>query len=89
LWGLAKVSGKRLPVAIDTPLGRLDSSHRNNLVERYFTSTSHQFILLSTDREIGIKEYQNLQETEAIAREYLLQYNSSKRETTIKPGYFS
>lgn len=88
LWGLAKVSGKRLPVAIDTPLGRLDSSHRNNLVERYFPSASHQVILLSTDTEIGKKEYQNLQETEAIAREYLLQYNSGKRETTIKPGYF-
>ncbi|MBD2566662.1 DNA sulfur modification protein DndD [Anabaena lutea] len=88
LWGLAKVSGRRLPVAIDTPLGRLDSSHRNNLVERYFPSASHQVILLSTDTEIGKKEYQNLQETEAIAREYLLQYNSGKRETTIKPGYF-
>ncbi|AFZ60202.1 DNA sulfur modification protein DndD [Anabaena cylindrica FACHB-243] len=88
LWGLAKVSGRRLPVAIDTPLGRLDSSHRNNLVERYFPSASHQVILLSTDTEIGKKEYQNLKETEAIAREYLLQYNSGKRETTIKPGYF-
>ena len=88
LWGLAKVSGRRLPIAIDTPLGRLDSSHRNNLVERYFPSASHQVILLSTDTEIGKKEYQNLQETEAIAREYLLQYNSNKRETTIKPGYF-
>ena len=51
LWGLAKVSGKRLPVAIDTPLGRLDSSHRNNLVERYFPAASHQVILLSTDTE--------------------------------------
>ncbi|MFM6753868.1 MAG: DNA sulfur modification protein DndD, partial [Dolichospermum sp.] len=88
LWGLAKVSGRRLPIAIDTPLGRLDSSHRNNLVERYFPSASHQVILLSTDTEIAKKEYQTLQETEAIAREYLLQYNSSKRETTIKPGYF-
>ncbi|WP_353929583.1 DNA sulfur modification protein DndD [Okeanomitos corallinicola TIOX110] len=88
LWGLAKVSGKRLPIAIDTPLGRLDSSHRNNLVERYFPAASHQVILLSTDTEISKSEYQTLKETEAIAREYLLEYNSSTRETTIKDGYF-
>jgi DNA sulfur modification protein DndD len=88
LWGLARISGHRLPVAIDTPLGRLDSSHRNNLVERYFPSASHQVILLSTDTEIGKKEAQTLRENEAIAREYLLKYNSSSRQTTIKPGYF-
>ncbi|HLO88537.1 MAG TPA: DNA sulfur modification protein DndD [Nostocaceae cyanobacterium] len=88
LWGLAKVSGRRLPVAIDTPLGRLDSSHRNNLVERYFPAASHQVILLSTDTEIGKTEYKVLTENEAIAREYLLKYNSSNRQTTIKKGYF-
>lgn len=88
LWGLAKVSGHRLPVAIDTPLGRLDSSHRGNLIERYFPSASHQVILLSTDTEIGKKEVETLRENEAIAREYLLKYDSAKRQTTIQPGYF-
>jgi DNA sulfur modification protein DndD len=88
LWGLAKVSGRRLPVAIDTPLGRLDSSHRNNLVERYFPSASHQVILLSTDTEIGKPEVENLRENQAIAHEYLLEYNSKTRQTTIKSGYF-
>ena len=88
LWGLAKVSGHRLPVAIDTPLGRLDSSHRSNLVERYFPSASHQVILLSTDTEIGKKEVETLRENEAIAREYLLKYDSTSRQTTIQPGYF-
>ncbi|TFI53825.1 DNA sulfur modification protein DndD [Mastigocladus laminosus UU774] len=88
LWGLARVSGLRLPVAIDTPLGRLDSSHRTNLVERYFPSASHQVILLSTDTEIGEKEVKTLRENEAIAREYLLKYDSSTRQTTIQAGYF-
>jgi DNA sulfur modification protein DndD len=88
LWGLAKVSGHRLPVAIDTPLGRLDSSHRGNLIERYFPSASHQVILLSTDTEIGKKEVETLRENEAIAREYLLKYDSTTRQTTIQPGYF-
>ena len=88
LWGLARVSGYRLPVAIDTPLGRLDSSHRSNLVERYFPSASHQVILLSTDTEIGEKEVQTLRQNEAIAREYVLKYDSSTRQTNVEPGYF-
>ncbi|MFN6571807.1 DNA sulfur modification protein DndD [Dendronalium sp. ChiSLP03b] len=83
LWGLARVSGHRLPVAIDTPLGRLDSSHRSNLVERYFPSASHQVILLSTDTEIGKKEVETLRKNEAIAREYLLKYDSATRQTTV------
>ncbi len=88
LWGLARVSGRNLPIAIDTPLGRLDSSHRNNLVERYFPTASHQVILLSTDTEIGEKEVTMLREQEAISQEYLLKYNPEKRQTTIEKGYF-
>ncbi len=83
LWGLARVSGRNLPVAIDTPLGRLDSSHRNNLVERYFPTASHQVILLSTDTEIGLNELNQLQEQDAIARRYLLEYDSQKRQTLV------
>ena len=75
-------------MAIDTPLGRLDSSHRHNLVERYFPTASHQVILLSTDTEIGLKEVTMLRETDAIAREYLLQYNPDSRQTTVEKGYF-
>jgi DNA sulfur modification protein DndD len=88
LWGLARVSGRDLPIAIDTPLGRLDSSHRHNLVERYFPSASSQVILLSTDTEIGPKELQILKEQEAIAKEYLLQYDPDKRQTTVHPDRY-
>lgn len=88
LWGLARVSGRHLPVAIDTPLGRLDSSHRTNLVERYFPTASHQVILLSTDTEVGKVEVERLREMEAIAHEYLLKYDASQRQTITEPGYF-
>ncbi len=88
LWGLARVSGKNLPIAIDTPLGRLDSSHRNNLVERYFPTASHQVILLSTDTEIGEGEVNLLREQEAIAREYLLKYDPGNGGTSLQEGYF-
>ena len=88
LWGLARVSGRRLPVAIDTPLGRLDSSHRQNLVERYFPAASHQVILFSTDTEISKSEVENLRNLEAIANEYLLKYDAKKNQTNLKKGYF-
>ncbi len=88
LWGLARVSGRNLPIAIDTPLGRLDSSHRTNLVERYFPTASHQVILLSTDTEITEEQVQRLRQQGAIAKEYLLRYNSTDRCTSIESGYF-
>ncbi|BAQ60937.1 DNA sulfur modification protein DndD [Geminocystis sp. NIES-3708] len=88
LWGLARVSGRNLPIAIDTPLGRLDSSHRYNLIERYFPTASHQVILLSTDTEIAESEVNFLREKQVIAREYLLDYDSKTNQTTVKSGYF-
>jgi DNA sulfur modification protein DndD len=75
-------------MAIDTPLARLDSSHRRNLIERYFPTASHQVILLSTDTEITETEVQRLREKNAIAREYLLDYNAHLNMTTVKSGYF-
>jgi DNA sulfur modification protein DndD len=89
LWGLARVSGRQLPITIDTPLGRLDSSHRTNLIERYFPAASEQVILLSTDTEIGAIEAEKLRTQSAIAREYLLVHDSIARRTKIESGYFT
>ena len=48
LWGLARASGS-LPVMIDTPMARLDSSHRQTFVSAYLPHASHQVIVFSTD----------------------------------------
>jgi DNA sulfur modification protein DndD len=88
LWGLARVSGRQLPIAIDTPLGRLDSSHRTNLIERYFPAASEQVILLSTDTEIAEGEVANLRDQGAITREYLLEHDPNQQRTQVKAGYF-
>lgn len=86
LWGLAKASGRPLPTIIDTPLGRLDSSHRRHLLERYFPVASHQVILLSTDEEIDESALKHLQRF--VGREYQLAFNENTRSTEIRKGYF-
>jgi DNA sulfur modification protein DndD len=87
LWGLARASGRPVPTIIDTPLGRLDSSHRRHLIERYFPSASHQVLLLSTDEEIVGPYYQALEPF--VTRTYLLEHNESLGKTKLKSGYFS
>ena len=88
LWGLARVSGRQLPIAIDTPLGRLDSSHRTNLIERYFPAASQQVILLSTDTEVAESEVTNLRAQGAITREYTLEHDPDEQRTRVRLGYF-
>jgi DNA sulfur modification protein DndD len=86
LWGLAKTSGRPLPVIIDTPLGRLDSTHRNNLIERYFPYAGHQVILLSTDTEIDNNHFEML--APHISHCYHLKYDSKSGSTTPHEEYF-
>ena len=47
-------------MVIDTPLGRLDTAHRQNLIHEYFPHVSHQVIILSTDTEVDANLYQDL-----------------------------
>ena len=86
LWGLAKASGRPLPVVIDTPLGRLDGIHRSNLVENYFPFASHQVLLLSTDQEIDKQHQEALKKS--IGHEYQIAFNEDLKTSTIQPGYF-
>jgi DNA sulfur modification protein DndD len=86
LWGLAHAAGQPLPVVIDTPLGRLDSSHRHHLVDRYFPQASHQVVLLSTDTEIDAEARKRLQRY--ISRAYQLDFDPAAAASTVRPGYF-
>lgn len=86
LWGLSRASGRTLPAVIDTPLGRLDSSHRTHLVERYFPYASHQVLLLSTDEEVSPGYYEKIKPW--LGHSYLLDYDDSDGVTHIRPGYF-
>lgn len=86
LWALAICSKKKLPVIIDTPLSRLDSTHRAALVTTYFPQASEQTIILSTDSEIDRHYYDMMQEY--IGDEFTLNYSEETKSTTISRGYF-
>ena len=86
LWAIAKTSGRALPFIIDTPLGRLDGKHLSNLIDRFYPFASHQTILLSTDREIGHREYGML--SKYTSRSYKITCNENKSVTTVSAGYF-
>ena len=86
LCGLARTSGKPLPMILDTPLGRLDSSHRQLLIEHYFPYVSHQVVLLSTDTEI-VGHLLSLLKPH-ISRTFHLAYRQTEGHTTIEEGYF-
>ena len=86
LWALAKASNKLSPTIIDTPLGRLDSKHRLNLVEKYFPNASHQVILLSTDEEIN-KNYLNIMK-DSVSKSYLINFDPKLNGSVVEKGYF-
>jgi len=87
LWGLVRVSGRRLPVIVDAPLGRLDSSHRATFLTKYLPNVSHQVIVLSTDTEI-VGPHLHLIDSH-VGRRYLLVYDDQYRRTRITEGYFA
>ena len=86
LWGLAKASNSAAPTIIDTPLGRLDSEHRLNLVEQYFPTASKQVILLSTDEEINKKYHKYI--SPHLSRSYKIEYDEKLNGSKLSEGYF-
>lgn len=86
LWALRTVAARPLPVIIDTPLGRLDSSHRRNLVDHYFPEASHQVIVLSTDTEIDAAYFTDL--APYVSHAYHLVYDDAASATRAEEGYF-
>jgi DNA sulfur modification protein DndD len=87
LWALARVSGRPLPMIIDTPLARLDRDHRSLLGQQYFPRASHQVIILSTDSEIDAEFIPLL--GDSIARSFELSFDMKSQSTRIRDGYFT
>jgi len=86
LWGLAQTSQLKLPIIVDTPLSRLDSTHRDNIVNNYFPNAGEQVIILSTDTEIDKDYYRALRPRLSGAAS--LEFDQRQELTTFREGYF-
>lgn len=86
VWALALSSGYKAPVIVDTPMARLDSSHRTNFVTKYLPAASSQVMVLSTDEEIYGRYLDMVREN--VVDYYTLLYREEEHCTSIVQGYF-
>ncbi|SDT05902.1 DNA sulfur modification protein DndD [Winogradskyella sediminis] len=75
---------QNLPIFIDTPLGRLDEEHRDNITKKYYPALSEQVVLFSTNSEITPKRYKDISSN--ISKSYLLSNDGAN--TYLRTGYF-
>jgi DNA sulfur modification protein DndD len=87
LWALRAVSGRQLPIIVDTPMGRLDSDHRMRLLTEFFPNAAHQIVLLSTDTEVNDEAFEVLKPN--ISHVYRLDFDTQKGETVVEHAYFN
>lgn len=83
---LLKTSRKDIPFFIDTPFARIDSNHREKIVEEFFNKISNQMFILSTDEEI-VGEYKALID-EKISDRFVLSINDYGNTTVVPAKYF-
>ena len=86
VWALALTSGYKAPVIIDTPMARLDSSHRANFITKYLPAASSQVIVLSTDEEVYGRYLDLIRDN--VMDYYTLLYREEEQCTCIISGYF-
>lgn len=86
LEALGKLSGKVLPVVVDTPLGRLDSKHRDKLIKHYFPEAGEQVILLSTDTEVDEDFFSSM--AHEISHAFEIEFDEKSKCSSLTEGYF-
>lgn len=86
LWALKTVSGKNVPVIIDTPLGRLDADHQTGILKNYYPKMGSQVILLPTDSELDEKKYRLIQNK--VYKEYRLQNDDGETTQVEEIGMY-
>jgi DNA sulfur modification protein DndD len=84
ILGLNEFSRVRAPIFMDTPMGRLDETHRRNVAKMLhdLAQTGRQIILLVTDTDIAFGVYDILKP--AIGAEYEIIHNQTNLTSRIE-----
>lgn len=83
---LLKTSYKDIPFFIDTPFARIDSNHREKIVNEFFNGILNQLFILSTDEEI-VGKYEHLLDNR-ISDRYILQIDNYGKTSVKANKYF-
>ena len=81
LWSLRQISGRQLPLVIDTPLARLDDSHRTRMLHDFVPQVSDQVVLMTTDAELDGRLLRQAEQW--LARGYRLSFDAERQETVV------
>lgn len=83
---LLKTSHKDIPFFIDTPFARIDSNHREKIVNEFFLKIKNQLFVLSTDEEI-VGDYKTMIENK-ISDTYTLAISGYGKTSVVADKYF-
>lgn len=86
LWALLKASKQQIPLVLDTLFGRLDRTHKENLIDKYLPIAGEQVIILSTNTEIDEYYYEKIKPH--IQQEFVLCFNRETNRVEINHNYF-
>ncbi len=81
---ILKESIQKLPIFIDSPLGRLDSDHIKNMLLHYYPNLSEQVVIFPTDNEITPERLKDIKSN--VSKSYLLIDDGAN--TKLKNGYY-
>lgn len=83
---LSRLNKVSVPYLIDTPFARIDTDHRQNILNNFFMKLKGQIIILSTNEEIVGAHRESIES--AISNYYLLQHSENNGTMIIGDTYF-
>jgi DNA sulfur modification protein DndD len=83
---LLKTSKKDLPFFIDTPFSRIDSNHRERIIQEFFLGINNQMFVLSTDEEF-VGQYKKMISSH-ISDMFVLSIDGYGKSNVVKGKYF-